>query len=810
MPVVGDVQTALEWPAELLRLLDSVNKISGIRDALKLIVDQIGACGVILWEVARGNEPLENRRLFVQSSYFNKDANAPFYELPMSAISGQAIRDGRAVKYARLSDGSWPVQVNHPDKLDALGITAFATAPAQLRGGPAGSWDSALTFYLPKGEFQEEQFEVVRRAADLFPFVYRSILSKVSFQLVQNVQEILQHAHYPHVPAHVDPLAREALQQVVNRIKHTFGTLEVSIYLRRSAAASTFELMAKEWPWLGKAKHDYKPGDGMIGWVLQYAKPLQLLDMLRFDEDRPYYRTQYPGMKWKTHPALAGEARQLLGLKPTQQLPPLRYVGLPVVHENTVCGVVRGSVQEAGAYYFDDDLTQCLRFIADLIADWWAHWLEEDTQTKDNSRFLRLVDSLSQTNREALLQLASPVREADDIINLALKAGPSLAPEVDIFRVWMKQAESNELYLAGELNTRPVSAGLRAPLRNIVLERNIDERRLNAFWVIWSTKNDLYIPESSASGFRLPDHMGCRSFTAAPIMVDDEPRGVLAMITIDRPQPKSIRAIATFIARQLALYDALRRQLQALEDAYKTQGDLLLDFQHQIRSPVNMVHSYAGGLLKSSNRAEWIETLQVIQEAARRASSVAGNLKLFVDLARDAPPTVRLGALKLSNLFGKLSRAVKYLYTHKALGKKLEFELDDQWKDDPRTCLVDIDRLDLVLDNLLDNTVKYSFGDTKVRISTSWQGHMDDMYICVSFENQGLEITPEEAATLATKRGYRGSSAVLSHPEGTGIGLWMVGRVLKSMKGRLQVFPTNANGINTINIYLKKTEEELT
>jgi signal transduction histidine kinase len=218
-----------------------------------------------------------------------------------------------------------------------------------------------------------------------------------------------------------------------------------------------------------------------------------------------------------------------------------------------------------------------------------------------------------------------------------------------------------------------------------------------------------------------------------------------------------------------------------------------------------MVYSYSEALLRSKDRSEWIDTLQVIQEAARRASSVAGNLKLFVELARDVPPTVRLKDVKLSSLFRKLRRAVKFLYTHKALGKHLEFELDESWSEDQRACLVDIDRLDLVLDNLLDNAVKYSFGETKVRISTDWPNH--GIEACISFENQGLEITAQEADTLATRRGYRGTSAVLSHPEGTGIGLWMVGRVLKSMNGKLQIFPTDSVGMNTIRIYLKKAGE---
>jgi signal transduction histidine kinase len=215
-----------------------------------------------------------------------------------------------------------------------------------------------------------------------------------------------------------------------------------------------------------------------------------------------------------------------------------------------------------------------------------------------------------------------------------------------------------------------------------------------------------------------------------------------------------------------------------------------------------MAYSHAEMLLTKPPK-ESAEILRIIMEASRRASSVASNLRLFIDLAREQPPHAQVVEVKPSDVFQKLERAASNLYSHKALGKDLKFKVDSKWRTTMRPFKADVDRLELVFDNLLDNAVKYSFPRSTVWISGGLS--RDEQEVWISFRNRGLRIEPGEVRWL-TERGHRGSQARQTHPEGTGIGLWMVDRVLNSMQGRLEITPTDPAGWNEFRVRLKRIQ----
>jgi signal transduction histidine kinase len=791
--------------ATLIRGLDSIVEFGDVRELLKAMVERFGSgcSGVILWESADGYRDIPPRRLFAQGQHMSGSQAPPFYELPMSSISAKAIVGGKSVSHARLA-GKWQVDVNHPEALDRLGIEAFATVPMQLHGGTKGQYDSALTFYRVDRPFSMEEIDALAIIGSWFPSLYTVVLKRVSLSLLTAVQEVLGHGHYPAHESAGDPaaerLARDTMSKVVGIIKQRFRCLEVSIYAGDPTSdPPSFNRMASEWPWRAPEANSYTPGGGGTGWVLRNGVPLQLLDLLHYEDDSRYYARKYPGMLWKGAFDVAGQARDLLGLQPGDQLPPLSYVCVPIIHNNRVFGAIRCCVQQMGPYYFDDDLTQALMSVADLAGDWWVHWLDEQRQSQEHRSLLYLLSSLSRSNQEALRQLQSPQKDSSAIINGVLDACTEVVPEVDVLQVWTRNGDRNEAVLVGE--SRSVPGGNRRKPPFVTLEAALPDGRKNALAAVWNSTEAKEF--DSTTGFGLPDCKTCRHFAAAPIVVDDKTHGVLVLLSHGASKgAKSFLVPASFIARQLAVYETLRRQFQDLREKDRLQGSLLLDFQHQIRSPVNMICAYAETLL--SNPVNYSpETLRTMMEASRRANSVASNLQLFVQLAQEIPPQALLEKVRPSYVFQNLERAASYLYSRKALGKELKFDVDPGWRTNMRPFIATLDRLDLVFDNLLDNAVKYSYHGTTVRIFGVAPPNQPDVYI--AFQNTGLRIAPGEVAYLM-ERGVRGEEAKRVHPEGTGIGLWMVSQVLKSMKGHLEVIPTNNHGVNEFRVWLKRAQ----
>jgi hypothetical protein len=167
----------------MIARLDHITQLSGVRDVLRVLVEHFHSDGVILWEVAQGLQPLTGRRLFVQSQYFPDGLHPPFFDNPMTSISGRAILDGKAVHRKRGKQG-WPEPIYHPDAMARLGIVAFATFPVRLRGVGAGPCDAALTFYSKTKPFSNAQLAALQQHTALFPTVYRSVLTKVSLNLL--------------------------------------------------------------------------------------------------------------------------------------------------------------------------------------------------------------------------------------------------------------------------------------------------------------------------------------------------------------------------------------------------------------------------------------------------------------------------------------------------------------------------------------------------------------------------------------------------------------------------------------------------
>jgi signal transduction histidine kinase len=789
------------FAATLIQQLGQATKFSNLRDVLRVYVSHFHIYGAILWELAHGVKPVESRRLFVQGEYFRDQAQPPFFSIPMNSISGQAILQGAAM-VSRREYG--PEVVHHPEAPGRLKTSSFASVPLQLHGEASGAFDSALTFYRQVRPISGRELVSMRRGAALFPAIYGGIQTSVSSSLMMRVQEFLRHAHYPDATtlAEVQILARRALEPVIRTISQSFNNLETVLYLGDpSIDPDHFDRMAAEWTWTAEPKRSYRRDEGGTGWVLRFGKPLQILDMGRYEDDRAWYERAYPGMFWKDDSGIVQMAARQFPLSADRTMPPLSYVCVPVLHRNVVLGALRCCILLQGPYYFDDDLTKTLGAVADLIGDWWTHWLYEQNQASENTRLHKLLATLSESNREALLQLAHPEEEAAKIIDLALSACQKLTPEVEVFQVWMKRPDEDALELARELRMGNLpTEGVRETVVPLST-RKLPDGRENALTVAWKKRMTVHVPNSATGNHALPHWLDCRCFTLAPIMVGDEPHGVLLMANERQPHLRGpVETVARFIAHQLALYETLRRQLRAMEDARRQQDNLLLDFQHQVRSPINVASTYAEILLQAPNRAS--ELAGIIMEATRRASSIASNLRLFVELAHENPPAATQEVLRPYEVFQKLHRAARNLYNYKALDKRLDFSVDDSWGSEMGPLRVNGDHLELVFDNLFDNEVKYSYPNTRVTVSGGRAADRTEVFF--SFRSTGLPISGTEAVNIGTRRGYRGEKAKQSHPEGTGIGLWLTRKLLLSMHGRLQVFPTDASGTNEIRIYLRR------
>lgn len=247
-----------------------------------------------------------------------------------------------------------------------------------------------------------------------------------------------------------------------------------------------------------------------------------------------------------------------------------------------------------------------------------------------------------------------------------------------------------------------------------------------------------------------------------------EHRSVVRMFAFEGPFFVLVVMLGLFIiARNLRLERELKRR----------QSNFLDAIGHEYKTPLSTLR-----LL--------IETMQLRELKPEKLQEYLGRMSAEVDrldhtgqqvlatarLEADAPPVTRqrldLGSLVASVL--EHSRP-----TLEARGAVLKLEPTTV----PLVVNASAEELTLVLDNLIDNAVKYTPGDTKrVRVQVGREG----TWARLSVEDHGTGI-PENERENVLERFYRVGSELTRTSPGLGLGLYLVRRAVESLGGRVRI-----------------------
>ena len=199
------------------------------------------------------------------------------------------------------------------------------------------------------------------------------------------------------------------------------------------------------------------------------------------------------------------------------------------------------------------------------------------------------------------------------------------------------------------------------------------------------------------------------------IKVLNEVRGALLFASSKpTPWPDTIANISAFLADQFALYLAFDEQMRHMKDAQtelegsvQERANLLMDFQHQLRSPLRIsVNSIKTLETQEPMSSEWKETFEALTSATYRAKTVSNNLQQFVNLAQGKKISVNKKSIPVENVFRRIRMASEFLYNKKALDTPVRIDVvnDPPINAPPHPQLLfgDMDLIELVLDNLLE------------------------------------------------------------------------------------------------------------
>jgi two-component system, OmpR family, phosphate regulon sensor histidine kinase PhoR len=213
--------------------------------------------------------------------------------------------------------------------------------------------------------------------------------------------------------------------------------------------------------------------------------------------------------------------------------------------------------------------------------------------------------------------------------------------------------------------------------------------------------------------------------------------------------------------------------------AIQMHGDFVANVSHEMRTPLasicGFIETLQGPAKGDADATE--QFLGIMNAQAKRMKAlVDGLLSLSrIELNRHIAPTDRI---ELSGIMADVAVASEPLARHKNI--KIAYKGDNT----PRYTLGNRDEIFQVMQNLVENAVKYSHDDTCIYLDI--YHNIDSQEWILTVQDEGRGIAPEHIARL-TERFYRVDDARNRKEGGAGLGLSIVASILARHKSRLEV-----------------------
>lgn len=225
---------------------------------------------------------------------------------------------------------------------------------------------------------------------------------------------------------------------------------------------------------------------------------------------------------------------------------------------------------------------------------------------------------------------------------------------------------------------------------------------------------------------------------------------------------------AAFLAvgnQALASLDRIEAQAEARRrEALAAVGEMAAGLAHEVRNPLGAIHGAAQVLTAGRDGAKQKEMLEVIQEETERLGRVVGD---FLEYARPAPP--RREPVDVADLARRVLRSAE------VAGLDLRTEL--QVKPEARHASGDPDQLLRAFANLVRNAGEATGpgGLLRVEVGMDAAGR-----ITIRFEDDGPGIPAGQMTRLF-------QPFHTTKPDGTGLGLAFIHRVVEAHGGEISV-----------------------
>jgi two-component system, OmpR family, heavy metal sensor histidine kinase CusS len=228
------------------------------------------------------------------------------------------------------------------------------------------------------------------------------------------------------------------------------------------------------------------------------------------------------------------------------------------------------------------------------------------------------------------------------------------------------------------------------------------------------------------------------------------------------------------------LIEVFNQMLTRLERSFKQSSRFSGDAAHELKTPLAILRGELELVMHQAEPGSALQqSLSKLMDEVSRLSNIVRKL-LLLSLADAGQMSLRRARVDLAEILEVLVEDVELLAPD--LSVAVELDTDLQVKGDR-------DLLTQVLQNLIDNAIKYNLPEGSAERSLSIVGRRQFSTVQVTVVNASRDILPEECDRIFD-RFYRGDLSRNRKYEGFGLGLSLAREIARAHKGELRLDKT--------------------
>lgn len=241
----------------------------------------------------------------------------------------------------------------------------------------------------------------------------------------------------------------------------------------------------------------------------------------------------------------------------------------------------------------------------------------------------------------------------------------------------------------------------------------------------------------------------------------------------------------------IAVHDV--SHLKALD---RIKSRFISNISHELRTPITTIKLYA--LLIERHPDKWQEYMETLMEEADRQAQLVEDI---MEISR-----IDAGRLEIAPQPTPLNDLIEMVMErYRTLAEERGLTLTHHALEPQPVALVDPELMTQVLDNLIQNAIRYTAEGGRVGITAGKQEKDDRVWATLQVTDTGMGI-PEDELPHVFDRFFRGSRPRAMQLSGTGVGLALVKEIVELHGGQVTAQSAVEEG-STFTVWLPLTEK---